>query len=192
MEKSSLILVNKRYSSTAQPSLSRFIIRIVLSCTLLAISSCVSIPRELTVGAPFADITPLQAQADDQQGERVRWGGTIIHTAPQRDQTCFEVMGLSLDNDAEPQSNDRSLGRFIACAKGFYEPALYATGRSVTFTGRIDGTEQQKVGEFLYSFPRLTVDAVYLWPKRPNVIYVPYYDSFWDPIWPYYPPYPRR
>jgi outer membrane lipoprotein len=161
--------------------------RILLLFVVLALTACATVPKELQVGGPFAPVTPRGAQTGNHDGERVRWGGVIIQTTTQSDQTCFEVMGLSLDGgNAQPQANDQSQGRFIACAKGFYEPTLYAAGREVTFTGRIDGTEKQKVGEYDYRFPRLIVDAVHLWPKRSNVIYVPYYDPFWDPFWPYY------
>jgi outer membrane lipoprotein len=160
--------------------------RNLLLLVVLALNACVTIPQNLRVGEPFATTTPQQAQSGEHDGERVRWGGVIIHTTTQTNQTCFEVMGLSLDNSAQPQANDQSLGRFIACAKGFYDPALYAAGREVTFAGRIDGTEQQKVGEYEYQFPKLAVDAVHLWPKRSDIIYVPYYDPFWDPFWPYY------
>jgi outer membrane lipoprotein len=162
------------------------VVRTLLLCSALALSACATIPKELAAGGPYSATTPQQAQTGTHEGERVRWGGVIIRTTPQTEHTCFEMMGLSLDSTAEPQSNDHSIGRFIACAKGFYEPALYVAGRTATFTGHIEGTEQQKVGDFLYSFPRLNADAVYLWPKRPNIVYVPYYDPFWDPFWPYY------
>ena len=167
--------------------------RVILLLSILALSACTIIPRELNSGAQFAATTPLQAQTGNHDGEHVRWGGVIIRTTPQSGQTCFEVMGLSLDSRAAPEADDHSVGRFIACAQGFYEPALYAAGRAVTFTGRIDGTEKQKIGEYLYDFPRLNVNAVHLWPKRPDIIYVPYYDPFWDPFWPnYYRPYHRH
>ena len=100
-------------------------------------------------------------------------------------------MGLALDKQAEPIESDSSLGRFIACADGFFEPALYTKGRYVTFTGVIDGMEKQKVGDYEYGFPRIRADGVYLWPKRRDVIYVPYPDPFWDPYWPYYWPHYR-
>jgi len=168
--------------------------RFLLLYSVLALSGCVSIPTELQSGVPFAATTPQQAQSGDHDGERVRWGGFLIRTAPQDEQTCFEVMGLALDKSAEPRGDDHSIGRFIACAKGFYEPAVYAAGRFITFIGHIDGTQQQRIGEYLYNFPQLNADAVYLWPKRPDVVYVPYYDPFWDPFWPYYyrPHYHRR
>jgi outer membrane lipoprotein len=160
--------------------------RFVLLLVITALSACVTVPPNLTVGEPFAATTPQQAQSGKHDGERVRWGGVIISTSTHTNETCFEVMALSLDNSARPQADDQSLGRFIACAKGFYDPALYAAGREVTFAGRIDGSERQKVGEYDYHFPKLVVDAVHLWPKRSDVIYVPYYDPFWDPFWPYY------
>jgi outer membrane lipoprotein len=158
----------------------------LLLLVVVALSACVTVPPNLRSGEPFAATTPQQAQSGKHDGERVRWGGVLIHTETQTDQTCFQVMGLSLDTSAQPQADDQSLGRFIACAKGFYDPALYAAGREVTFVGHIEGSEQQKVGEYEYHFPKLVVDALHLWPKRSNLVYVPYYDPFWDPFWPYY------
>jgi len=168
--------------------------RFFLLCILSALSACASIPAELQTGEPFSSITPQQAQTGNHDGERVRWGGVLIRIAPQDEQTCFEVMGLFLDKSTEPRGEDHSLGRFIACAKGFYEPTVYAAGRTITFAGHIDGTQEQKIGEFLYKFPQLNAYAIHLWPKRPDVVYVPYYDPFWDPFWPYFyrPHYYRR
>lgn len=160
--------------------------RIFLLLAVLVLNACAMVPQELQSGEPFAATTPQQAQTGGHDGERVRWGGVIIQTTTRTNQTCFEIMGLSLDSRAQPLADDQSLGRFIACATGFYDPALYAAGREVSITGRIEGTQQQKVGEYDYQFPRVVVDAVHLWPKRSNIIYVPYYDPFWDPFWPYY------
>ena len=172
-------------------------LRILILTSVLALGACATIPEPLTTGGPFADVTPLQAQSDDYQGERVRWGGMILQARPESSQTCFEVMGLSLDRRAEPNESDSSLGRFIACARGFFEPTLYTNGRYITFTGNIDGIETRKVGDYEYGFPRLAADGVVLWPKRRDVIYVPYPDPFWGPYWPYYrrpfyPPYYYR
>lgn len=163
---------------------------ILLLFILLAVSACASIPGELASDGPISPTTPLLAQSGGHNDEQVRWGGVIIKTTPMPEQTCFEVMGLPIDSHAEPVYDEQIQGRFIACAKGFYEPALYDAGRRITLNGYITGTEKQKIGEYDYSFPRLEVDALYLWPKEPDVIYVPYYDPrwdpFWDPFWPYY------
>jgi outer membrane lipoprotein len=39
----------------------------------------------------------------------------------------------------------------------------------VTFTGRIEGYEKRKVEGYVYDFPRVSADVVYLWPKRERV-----------------------
>ena len=167
--------------------------RLLLLCIVMVLSACATMPSLLKTGGPYSATTPQQAQSGKHQGERVMWGGRIIRSSPQNEQTCFEIMGMALSKSGEPKGEDHSLGRFIACIKGFYDPAVYAPGRMLTFAGHLNGTEQQKVGDFMYSFPRLSADVLYLWPKRPNVIYVPTYDPFWDPFWPYYyHPYPHR
>ena len=171
----------------------RFAPREVFIITIVAVlGACASIPPELTTTGPFSPTTPLDAQSGDHDDEQVRWGGVIIETTPLPDETCFEVMGVPLESNAEPVRDEQILGRFIACAAGFYEPTLYEPGRSITFTGRIKGTEKQKVGGYDYNFPRLEVTALHLWPKDSDVVYVPYYDPLWDPFWgPYWPYYYR-
>jgi len=164
----------------------RSLSRTGLLCILLALSGCATIPEELSRGGPYADTTPLEAQKGGHDGESVRWGGALIKATPLPERTCFEMMAQPLDSRATPFRNDQSLGRFIACAEGFYDPAIFTAGRSVTFTGRIEGAQRHKVGEYEYAFPRLNADAVYLWPKQPDVVYVPYYNPLWDPYWPYY------
>ena len=52
---------------------------------------------------------------------------------------------------------------------GFYDPALFEPKREVTFTGRIEGYEERKVDGYVYRFPRMAADVVYLWPVRERV-----------------------
>ena len=170
---------------------SRWTQRVLAAGAAIVLTACATIPPQLTQGGPFVDVTPQQAQSGNDEGRRVRWGGVIIEVTPKASRTCFEIMALKLDKLAEPRDSDTSLGRFVACADGFFEPALYTKGRYVTFTGTIDGIEKQKIGEYEYGFPRLNADSVYLWPKRHDVIYVPYPDPFWGPYWPYYWPHYR-
>jgi outer membrane lipoprotein len=166
-----------------------------LACTLvlvttLTLSGCATIPPELAVGGPFLNITPTQALHGEHEGGQVRWGGAVIQTRPKGIRTCFEIMGLTLDRQGEPRSSDTSTGRFLACANGFFEPAIYSQGRYVTFTGRIDGVAPQQIGEAEYLFPKLETEQVYLWPKKSEVIYVPYpvpsWGPYYDPYWPYH------
>jgi outer membrane lipoprotein len=137
---------------------------IAVAASLLA-AGCVSVPQPLQ-GA-FIPITPAEAIAGNHDGALVRWGGVIAHTEPLAERTCFEVVATRLDAEGEPSRPDSdSLGRFIACRTGFYDPVVFAPGRSVTFTGRLDGQREGKVGEYAYRFPVISADVVYLWPKR--------------------------
>lgn len=169
--------------------MSPFLLLILVSATLL-LNGCVSMPPELAAGGPYRDLTPAEARDGQFDGQRVRWGGTVVQTVPQDGMTCFDMVGLALDRRGEPLDSDTSTGRFQACAEGFFDPAIYSSGRHVTFTGRIEGSVSQRIGETAFRFPRLQVDQVHLWPKRREVQYVPYpapyyWDPFYDPYWRY-------
>ena len=136
--------------------------------TALLLAGCATQPKPLQ-GA-FQSITPHQATADRLDGAMVRCGGRIIRTEPRPDRTCFEVISTKLNADGRPVwASDDTWGRFIACRTGFYDPALFQPNREVTFTGRIEGYEDRKVEEYVYKFPRVAADVVYLWPQRERV-----------------------
>lgn len=156
-------------SATTDPAhapspLRRAGLALVLATSLLA-TGCVSMPQPLQ-GA-YSAVTPAEASSGQHDGAMVHWGGVIARTEPLADQTCFEVVATRLDAEGEPaRPESDSLGRFIACRQGFYDPVVFAHGRSVTFTGRLNGVREGKVGEYAYRFPLLAADVVYLWPKR--------------------------
>lgn len=153
----------------------------------LALAACATAPKPLQ-GA-YAPVTPRDAVAGTQTGASVRWGGSIVETVPGPENTCFQLVGRPLTASGRPSSDspDATDGRFIACRAGFYDPAVFAPGREVTFIGRIDGTETAKIGEYSYKLPKITADVVYLWPERRDVevrYRDPfYYDPFWGPRW---------
>ena len=128
----------------------------------------------------YAPITPEQASASDATGTIVRWGGRIVSVEPQAQRTCFEMLATRLQDSARPRSaSDETGGRFIACRSGFYDPAVFEKNREVTFTGRIEGYETRKIGEYDYRFPKLAADVVYLWPQRDRVDVVPAPYPYW-------------
>ena len=92
--------------------------------------------------------------------------------------------GPDLRRRAPPSTPDESAGRFLACRSGFYDPAIFAPDREVTVTGRIDGYETRRIGEYDYRYPRVAADVIYLWPERREVDV--YHHS---PFWPVYRPY---
>ncbi len=133
----------------------------------LTLAGCVTAPKPLQ--GQFSTLTPEGAVAKQAAGEMVRWGGHIVGVEPRSQSTCFEIVATPLGGSTQPQQVDRSLGRFIACRSGFYEPEVFKAGREVTISGRIDGFESRKVGDYDYQYPRVAADVVYLWPERDDV-----------------------
>lgn len=130
----------------------------------LALSACALAPDPLR--GQFEHVTP--AQISGGLGEHVRWGGKIVHVDPKANQTCFTVLSRPLKDNGRPERVDRSLGRFIACAKGFYDPQVYTEKRQVTVVGNISGRTTKKIGEYSYHYPTVKALKIYLWPVLAN------------------------
>ena len=143
-------------------------LRLTVIAAPLVLVACASQPAPLQ--GSFDTLGAHDAVIGDHSGASVRWGGRIIRTEPRPDRTCFEVVSSRLDANGRPYwTGDATWGRFIACRTGFYDPALFQPNREVTFTGRIEGYEDRKVEEYVYKFPRVAADVVYLWPQRERV-----------------------
>lgn len=143
--------------------------RLITTCVAtVLLTACATQPKPLQ--GQFQALNAHEAAAGDFTGSVVRWGGRIIRTEPRPDRTCFEVISTKLSGDGRPYwASDDTWGRFIACRTGFYDPALFQENREVTFTGKIEGYEDRKVDGFVYRFPRVSADVVYLWPQRERV-----------------------
>lgn len=162
----------------------------------LAVGGCATIPQPLA--GNYAPVSIDAARTAGAGATQVRWGGEIINTEPREQQTCFVVLARPLDSQARPREGQDSLGRFVACKQGFYDPEVYRKGRELTVTGTLAGTTQSKVGQFDYTYAKVDASNVYLWPKRP--VYVdrpintwgPWGDPFWGGFGPWgpwgYPP----
>lgn len=146
------------------------------------VSGCATHPAPLQ--GEYLPVTPQQAGAGDHTGAPVRWGGRVISVEPHADRTCFTMLSADLDSHGRPyREQDGSDGRFMACRSGFYDPAVFTEDRQVTFTGRIAGYEDARIGDYAYRMPRMDADIVYLWPERDETRVImhhphPYY---WHP-----------
>ncbi|MGH9199533.1 MAG: Slp family lipoprotein, partial [Acidimicrobiia bacterium] len=120
-----------------------------LACAPLIASSlllgCVELPPALEKG-PFAEITPKSA-GDDMLGQRVRWGGQITTSRISEQESCFEVLAVELDVKARPRWDNTSQGSFFVCLPGFYDSAIYESGRVITVTGTVRAIESQKAAD---------------------------------------------
>jgi len=155
--------------------------RIAALAFVLAFTGCATVPTPLQ--GNFSALAPGAATQRDATGESVRWGGTIAEVETLAGQTCFQLVGRPLDDETRPIMSDRPEARFLACRQGFYEPQVFAKGRSLTVTGHIVGYETRKVGDYDYRQPKVAADVVYLWPKRQQVYVV---NDFY-PFYPYDP-----
>lgn len=168
----------------------------------LFLGACATIPQPIAGDA--AQFSPILAnQATPQSvGQRVRWGGVLVSTEPQTNQTCLEVLARELDRSARPiVRNDVHFGRFMACGPGFRDPAVYTEGREVTLIGELSGFSDGLIGEYTYRYPMVTTQSLYLWPERSekddlNRGYAGFYPGFWGPynypVQRVYVPVPRK
>ena len=163
------------------PATRLYLLSIVIVLTL-ALGGCATIPQPLA--GDFAEFQPDQA-TERSIGARVRWGGHIVDTQPGEDETCIEIIARDLDRDLRPRSGDHHYGRFLACRPGFQDPAVFTEGRQITVTGMLEDFADRQIGEFVYRYPRLDAETLYLWPIRRDVVYY-HPHPFHDPWWPYY------
>jgi outer membrane lipoprotein len=159
---------------------------------LALLAGCATVPQPLE-GDYGESFFPEQATSASV-GARVRWGGTVVETRPGEERTCIELLARELDASARPRDTDRGQGRFLACRAEFMDPEIFTNGREVTVVGRLQGFREGSVGEFLYDYPVVDADAVYLWPERVDPYWYDrgwYYHGWGYPYyWPYYHRYP--
>lgn len=156
------------------------------------VTGCVTVPEPLE-GEYSESFFPEQATSRSV-GARVRWGGSVVETRPGEEQTCIEMLARELDPSARPRESDRGHGRFIACRSEFIDPEIFTNGRDVTVVGTLEGFRDGNVGDYLYEYPVVDADAVYLWPERVDAYRYDrgwYYPGWGFPYhWPYYYRYP--
>jgi len=160
--------------------LTKFIGLVFIIISFFTLNSCVSVQ---SLSGNFAPILPMQVKNDSFLSKHVRFGGTIISTLPlSNGTTCFVVLGLKLHNNGKPYDKkpQNFVGRFIACAKGYYDPEIYQKDMKITFVGTISALKKEKVGDFEYLYPVIDAKKLYLWPKeeKENNNYLPCFRSY--------------
>ena len=167
------------------------VLKLAIPCLAVMASGCATIPQPLQ--GQFAATDPGTAVQQDATGQNVRWGGTIAKVETGAGQTCFQLVARPLNEESRPMLGvDHSQGRFLACRQGFYEPQVFAVGRSLTVTGHVTGYESRRVGDYDYRQPRVAADVIYLWPKVERVRVVYDDDPFFGPPYGWPGPWWRR
>lgn len=134
---------------------------------LLMITGCATGPKFDLTGVDRT-LTPARAASnvDMVRGQRVLWGGVIVASRNLADQTQLEVLGYPLNRSGKPNRDDPPQHRFIVRHPGYLETADYAEGRLVSIVGKIDGTQDGKVGEARYVYPVVAGTELHLWPRE--------------------------
>lgn len=112
-------------------------------------------------------LTPQRAAAEMEKSRnsRVIWGGLILSTHNLKDATQIEVLAYPLERSFQPDSEAAPLGRFLIVKPGYVETADYVTGRAISVSGILQGTQEGKIGEVVYVYPVIQPTETYLWPR---------------------------
>lgn len=103
---------------------------------------------------------------DVYRGKDVLLGGSIIETTPLPGKTMIVVLQYPLGFREKPSRDGESKGRFIISAAGFFDPAIYRTGRLITVAGTVMGKEMRLLGEIQFPYPLVAGKELYLWPSE--------------------------
>jgi len=156
---------------------------------VISIVGCASKPSKPEIPVPTLDIKSVLDSPEQHVGQRVRWGGTIAKVKNKAKTTLVEVVSRKLGKKGRPESSDETAGRFIAVFDEFLDPGVYTKGRQITVHGVVAGTQNGKIGDYVYTYPKVTADTHTLWKKLAKQ--TRYYDPLWD-HWYYQPYFYRR
>jgi len=166
-------------------------LKILLSVLLIAFtSSCSVISKEVKSDAkPQVPFKTLLQEVELYTGQTVILGGYILETSNLQSETILKVLQTPLRMGEEPETKDRSEGRFIVYSKGFLDPEVYSKNRAITVAGIVLGASVEKIGDNQITYLNIENREIYLWPdyetQRPPVYPGPY-PNYWY-RYPYYP-----
>ena len=172
---------------------------VVWGFVILGLVGCASpVPKSISEPASPYTVSDVRQSPSQTRGVMVRWGGTIVSVDNRERETWLEIVAHPLEQSGRPKETDATLGRFLARATGFLEPAVYAPGREITVYGMVEGLNEGMIGDYPYEFPVIGAHKLWLWEKRPERasdprLYDPWYrwphygyPAYWYPYPPYY------
>ncbi len=156
----------------------------LMGLSLLVLSGCVTYPiaKNLQQQAKPLTLSQVMENPGACQGTVVIWGGRIIKTVNDVNNSAIYVLKLPLGSDGKPRVQADTSGRFIASSKGFLDPEVYKRGWLVTVAGAIAGLETQPVQKTKYTYPVVAIKQIHVWPAERK------YNYYYYPAWGYYYP----
>lgn len=133
----------------------------------LVLSACAATPRLDTQGTDKA-LTPDLATTtlDLSTGRRVHWGGVIISSRNQENESVVELLAYPLGDSGRPNTDSAPLGRILAIKKGYLETLDYSAGKIASFVGTLQPSRAGRVGDAEYRYPVIQVEQSALWPPN--------------------------
>lgn len=112
---------------------------------------------------------PSSANLQLSQGQAVSLSGIVLKAKRLEGMTEIEVLQLPLDADGRPTDDRRqSQGRFLARQTTFLDPAILATGPTVTVHGVVEGVVERPLepGSDNYAYSLITIQDLTIWPHE--------------------------
>lgn len=142
-----------------------------LLLAMFILGGCVSVPESVQLPEdtnllPYEALVTspdLEKNADANKHKMARWGGVVASVDNQQDRTVLDIVYYPLRAYGRPILRKESIGRFRVYVNGFLDPMVYQKGRSMTFTGKLTGSETGLVGEHNYVYPTLEASGYFLW-----------------------------
>jgi len=117
------------------------------------------------------NVSTVLESPESHQKSSVRWGGTVVAVENRENATWIEVVERPLNREGRPVDSRLSNGRFLAIVPEFLDPADYRSGRAITVSGSIDGSDTRKIGDAAYDYPKVVVADHQLWTTGSQQIF---------------------
>ncbi|MCY7296819.1 Slp family lipoprotein [Alteromonas sp. a30] len=156
-------------------------LRTVMLAGVLLLSGCASFPEsvQLPPDTPTVSYEQVASEPERAKDQLAQWGGVVAQIQNLKDATMVEMVFYPLRSYGRPLLGKESIGRFRVYVDGFLDPMVYQKGRSMTFSGVVQGVEEGMVGEHQYIFPTLKAKGYYLWEDIDRI------DVTSVSVWPY-------
>ena len=183
------VQVPVRFEKMSTYIMRKLILLILISVSMVSVS-CTVISRQVRSEAdPPVPFRTLLEEVDEYNGRTVILGGYILETENLASETILKILQAPFRVGEEPDSRDRSQGRFVVYHNGFLDPEVYAKDRAITVAGRVMGSAVEKIGDERVPYLKIENREIYLWPEYTNL--PPYYHRRPYPYYRHgYPNYP--
>jgi outer membrane lipoprotein len=154
------------------------------------LSGCGSVLSKEALRSVDYNVDYAQIKADPQAyvGTTIILGGMILDNRINNEGTTLEILKYTLDNQDRPENPDEAMGRFLAKSTRLLDPSIFKSGKLVTMTGTLIGTEVRPLQKASYRYPVFAIQELHLFQNTYYYYpYYPYYPYYYDPFYWRYP-----